>query len=366
MDTYQSVIVRILDVFKANRNGAGHISVSDVVNPKGHNPNYFDTSTAFHLASVLSALGVCDYLSDGDEQALLDSYATQLLSAGMWEWAVYVTLCTFKKNELYPSVIQHKVSIAKRIIYSQYPVSVPVEAKDKRTFLEETLGIPSSWFNDSFALYCISTFNVKGYFECAAQSPIADSLRVYEESILTDSLFEGDRENCDLLLQVMSSLDSDDEHDTPLSLSKVVRDYLSLLKDVGDYLSHDQTDHTSSNLLSQIQMMQLDLIKLESNGREESSLKSFCALPVTPRSVVLKELLKSVSNVMVQIEGHYRLQQNHHLSMNGIVPALSALNENFQFEKSDLDCKALLRAKFSLQMSCADGDAAFCPKLYRI
>jgi hypothetical protein len=52
--------------------------------------------------------------------------------------------------------------------------------------------------------------------------------------------------------------------------------------------------------------------------------------------------------------------------MNGIVPALSALNENFQFEKSDLDCKALLRAKFPLQMSRADGDAAFCPKLYKI
>jgi hypothetical protein len=41
------------------------------------------------------------------------------------------------------------------------------------------------------------------------------------------------------------------------------------------------------------------------------------------------------------------------------------LNENFQFEKSDLDCRALLRAKFPLKMSCSDGDTIFVPKLYR-
>jgi nuclear pore complex protein Nup98-Nup96 len=364
IDEYQTVLVRIMDLFDANKTGAGHISLSAIVNPKGHNPNFFDTSTSFHLASVLSSLRVCDDLSDGDEHALLDSYATQLLSAGMWEWAVYVSLCTFKKNELCPFVIQHKVAMAKRIINSQYPSSTTLEAKNKRKFLEDTLKIPSSWFNDSFAIYCISTFNVKGYFEVVTQSSMEDALRVYEESILTDSLFEGGRENCYLLLQVLNTL-KPGEHGSSLSLSKVVCDYLSLLRDVGIYLSDDQTDYTSSNLLSRIQMIQLDLIKLESDCRTESSWKSFSALPVTPRSVVLKELLKSVIYMMAQIEGRNRLQQKHQPSATGIVPALSALNENFQFEKSDLDCRALLRAKFPLKMSCSDGDTIFVPKLYR-
>lgn len=359
----QCVLIRILDAFEANETGGGHISVSEIVNPNGHTPNHFDTSMSFHLASILSALNVCDYFSDCEEQSLLDSYVFQLLSVGMWDWAVYVSLCTFKKNELCPHVIRHKVAMAKRIINCQYPVSIGADAKEKRTFLEDIIKIPSSWFDDSLATYCVSTFNVKGFFEFSARSSMEDALKVYEEYILADYLFEGDRKTCDLLSQV---LQSGEHKSSSLSLSRVVRDYLLLLGDVGNYLSGDQAEYTSSNLLSRLQMLQLDLLKLESNCHQMSSWKSFFGFPVTPRPVVLKELLKSLSYIMVQIEGHYELQQSNQSSTTGIVPALSALNENFQFEKSDLDCKALLRAKFPLTVTSSDGGTTFYPKLFRI
>ena len=69
--------------FAPNGDEANIISLTDVIAPRGHTFHEHDVSKAFHFASALSALDVCQPLTQTQEGRLLEAYAFQLVEANV-------------------------------------------------------------------------------------------------------------------------------------------------------------------------------------------------------------------------------------------------------------------------------------------
>ena len=153
------LLYRILLSFASNdkKSSLSYVGLGYVISPKGHTPNTHDYSYAFHLVSVMTPL-LSATLNDVEEDILLDSFVSQLVDVNLWEWAVYVTLCT---NNVKTASRRHDViSRAKELIMRHYTVEDDMLLVTKRQFLENKLRIPSSWFNEALAVRDISTRSV--------------------------------------------------------------------------------------------------------------------------------------------------------------------------------------------------------------
>ena len=79
-DEVQCVLYRILQMAR----GHGGIPLSNVIDPVGYTSSRHDFGLGFHLAAVISAMGMSSDLSSAQESQLVDGYVAQLLSCGQW------------------------------------------------------------------------------------------------------------------------------------------------------------------------------------------------------------------------------------------------------------------------------------------
>jgi len=110
----QCVLYRLLRLLEEPQ----QVPLLEIVDPLGHGKFAHDYSFSFHLAAVLTAMGICPSLSEYDEFRLAESYIAQLVSHGKWDWAVYVSLCS-SGNESRESS-QRKLSRSKDLVLQNF------------------------------------------------------------------------------------------------------------------------------------------------------------------------------------------------------------------------------------------------------
>ena len=217
------VLYQILQVWATNsatNSGSTNSSqtlLSSLINPLAHTASEHDFSMSFHLASALSALGCCAHLSAVDEARMVDSYVNQLLSVGLWEWAVYVCICSCSasstRDDLKELWKQRAADIISRFYHSSSDVG-----SNARSFLESKVGIPKEWFDSATANRSLFAGDQHGYISAILQMDPSEALRCYEDELLPTLLFNG--LTTDYESNMASLLDSGDPSAMTVSVTR--------------------------------------------------------------------------------------------------------------------------------------------------
>mmetsp|Transcript_4706 Transcript_4706/g.5426 ORF Transcript_4706/g.5426 Transcript_4706/m.5426 type:complete len:414 (-) Transcript_4706:147-1388(-) len=357
-------LFRLLKAFSRLEKNESKSSLSSVIAPSGHNPNQFDVSTSFHLAVILSSLEVCSNLTESEECALMDSFAAQLLSAGKWEWAVYVTLCSL--HEPSGKLIACKKRMAKSIIDKHFAPYDDEHARIRRSFLEEKVGVPSAWFEEALSNYALHVGDAKSYLLHSTHLASNEALKRYEEALLPDALFNRDYNG---IAEILSTMDGQGTKRT--TLQGVVYEYLKLTNDFMELATKSDSDESrSDNLLNKALHIQHELSNLQ--GEKSVPWKSFSGLPCVPRKITLTELSSSLTlliNRLYDIKAGRRLTEKMpgtSIAMKGasVTNALSRSNDDLFF--NELDPKSFLRVKYSIGKTAMDidDDSTYRPNRY--
>jgi len=203
------ILYQVLQVWASNSGptSPSQAPLSSLINPLTHTASEHDFSISFHLASALSAVGCCVPLSAVDEARMVDSYVNQLLSVGLWEWAVYVCICSCSlsstRGDLKELWKQRAADIISRFYHSASDVG-----SNARSFLEGKVGIPSEWFDSATANRSLFAGDQYGYISAILQLDPREALRCYEDELLPTLLFNG--LTGDYESSIASLLDSDD------------------------------------------------------------------------------------------------------------------------------------------------------------
>lgn len=171
-------------------NNMSQTPASALLNPNTHTGSEHDYSTSFHLASTLSAIGCCMPLSRREEGLIVDSYVMQLISFGAWEWAVYVCICLSRGSHSNNCLQDLWKTRAMEIVERFYPrVGLSSSVSTRRAFLEERVGIPSSWFAYAAADKALSVGDASTYFANINEISTENPGRFFEDYILPNQLF---------------------------------------------------------------------------------------------------------------------------------------------------------------------------------
>ena len=186
------ILYQMLQVWASNSGptSPSQAPLSSLINPLTHTSSEHDFSMSFHLTSALSAVGCCVPLSVVDEARLMDSYVNQLLSVGLWEWAVYVCICSCAVSSTrgdLKELWQHRAAD----IISRFYHSASDVGSNARSFLEGKVGIPSEWFDSATAIKCLFGGDQRGYISAISQMDPSEALRCYEDELLPTLLFNG-------------------------------------------------------------------------------------------------------------------------------------------------------------------------------
>ena len=127
-----------------------------------------------------------------------------MLKANSWEWAIYVLLCTFgDAHSIDKESVQQRKSMAQDIIFRHYhvnehdvdPLSIrqqqlQQQQNKRRSFLEQKVGIPSSWFEMALSQRSVRAFDPHRFVQQAACFSLVDALTIYDE-ILPEIIING-------------------------------------------------------------------------------------------------------------------------------------------------------------------------------
>lgn len=358
------VLFRLLKVFCNLEQIHEKVALSTVISPSGHNPDEFDLSMSFHMAALLSSRDICGNLTDAEECTLLDSFASQLLSSGMWEWAIYVSLCCFNASGLSDQLIIAKEKMAKDIVLKNY-TSDSKDSQRRRSFLEDKIGIPSSWFEIALSNRAIYDGNADAFFKHSISTN--DQLpQQYEELILPNALFNGGHSNYRNIVQTLDGMQI--QHTDHSTLRGTVYDYLKLLEDVAEMSKKDgDSDSNYDDLIDNALNIQKCLKKMK--GETPLPWKLFSGISSIPRAVTLTELSSSLAVVIGRLydirAGRFvdnRSATNNALTMRS-GKSLLPQNEVLFFEEHDP--RAFLRKKFAVIEPMSEGRDVVDSPMYR-
>ena len=346
-----SILFRVMKAFKCVESDSSKVPIISIISPSGHTSNPADVSTSFHFAALLSCLHVGEELSEDEESALIGSYSSQLQNAGSWEWAVYISLCQFRESS---TKWEMRKDLAQEIICRYYVSSQDDDLQARRAFLENELGLPSSWFAHSLAISAVQNFDVQSFITNSISICRKDSLRVYEEAILPDVLFNGSKEDYRDIHKFLSELGDDNGDGT--TLREVVFDYLELRKEVISFAKHrvdSPTLETDFKILSRRTLSIQKRLQILMQGKSNCP-KLFQGSPMVPNSVLLTELMSSIYALVTALQDTMEgtiADQGYDKGMilalgNASQLAFSCSNDDFVF--SQIDSKAVLRGKYRM------------------
>jgi len=208
----ESTLFRLLRLGTQTQMSSTVLSLSNVVDPLGYtyDPNNF--SLSFHLTSCITSIYASPSLSPEEEYTLLDGYAFQLQSLGLWEWAVYVFLCVLSDTARATSM--WRIQRAKSLVLQNYFDDDNANAK-KRLFLEK-LGLPSNWFEEASCYRSFSTGDTFGYIAHNLNLDPEKATKILERTLVPNILFIN-REKRDSILQLFERLSLKMEHQSLVS-----------------------------------------------------------------------------------------------------------------------------------------------------
>jgi len=220
----QSLLYKILDMTRATEaNAAPTESLANIIAPPGYTAAISDFSGSFHVAAAISALGVGATLSPMEQARLLDSYASQLVSSGRWDLAVYVMLCAFGIDR--PEDLVSRERNAKAIVLQNCPDLPEVEMIPKRAELE-SIGVPAAWFEEALAYRCGNKGDSFNYVQHLSNFSPEQARKALEELVVPNMLFmTGADVRQSLNLLAAFAWDED-------SLASTVVDFFQLAEDI--------------------------------------------------------------------------------------------------------------------------------------
>jgi len=319
------ILYRLIELFASNGDEANIISLADVIAPRGHTFHEHDVSKAFHFASALSALDVCQPLTQTQECQLLEAYAFQLVEANVWEWAVYVLLCTFRDVDCIDrGILQRKKSMAQDIVLRHYTTNdnnvdlisnqQGQQQQQRRSFLERDVGIPSSWFDMALSHRYRRTFDPHGFVQQTAQFSLLDALTTYEE-IIPDIIINGDQmtdHKC--VIEFLEVIKSETRNEWDISrLGGMVYEFLILSKNVNEVAIATTMDAQQDitvieeridELLLKAERLQTALYRaavIATTTLSQRTSRFFGGMTTTSREMCLAELTSAVSAMVLHL-----------------------------------------------------------------
>jgi hypothetical protein len=269
-------------------------SLASIVSPASHTKFHHDFSASFHLAAALTAL-TSSSLTLNQEDLIIDSLASQLIMAGSWEWAVYITLCLIGNNSLPKHAVTSRLMRAKRII-SMFHTS---SSNQKRSFLEN-LGVPSEWFSAAIAYRSAYEGDVLTYVEHLIQFTNPESVSTIEDIVIPCFILGGKKCRDQLMKILHSFAASCDDRWGGSSLCRHIYDFLCLSNDVEE-ISSISSD-VIENMVDGAATLHKTLSEFLIACNEQSPLcKIRAGVTLAPRYVYLTEVLRMLSNIHLQL-----------------------------------------------------------------
>lgn len=172
-----------------SHHGENNVSLANIIDPMSHTPFANDFSASFHLCATMSALTESK-LSCYQEEIVIESLASQLIGDGLWEWAVYVSLCSIGGTFLSRSTSAARMIRAKNIVMRFYSPSTDPLAESRRLFLQD-IGVPLHWLAQAHAYRCASEGDVFGMFDNLFLCSASESMILMERLIIPHMIIEG-------------------------------------------------------------------------------------------------------------------------------------------------------------------------------
>ncbi|XP_036603753.1 nuclear pore complex protein Nup98-Nup96 isoform X1 [Trichosurus vulpecula] len=126
-----------------------HYDLNQLLDPQSITSDPLDYRLSWHLWEVLQALNYT-HLSEQCEGVLHASYAAQLESEGLWEWAIFVLLHITNTSMREKAV--------RELLTRHCTLSETPESWAKESFLTEKLCVPAEWIHEAKA--------VRAHMEC--------------------------------------------------------------------------------------------------------------------------------------------------------------------------------------------------------
>ncbi|ELW71834.1 Nuclear pore complex protein Nup98-Nup96 [Tupaia chinensis] len=120
-----------------------HYDLNQLLEPRSITPDPLDYRLSWHLWEALRALNYT-HLSEQCEGVLLASYAGQLESEGLWEWAIFVFL------HIDNSSLREKA--VRELLVRHCQLLETPESWAKETFLTQKLCVPAEWIHEAKAV----------------------------------------------------------------------------------------------------------------------------------------------------------------------------------------------------------------------
>ncbi|XP_075402303.1 nuclear pore complex protein Nup98-Nup96 isoform X4 [Tenrec ecaudatus] len=120
-----------------------HYDLNQLLEPRSITADPLDYRLSWHLWEVLRALNYT-HLSEQCEGVLQTSYAGQLESEGLWEWAIFVLL------HIVNSSVREKT--VRELLTRHCQLSETPESWAKETFLTQKLCVPAEWIHEAKAV----------------------------------------------------------------------------------------------------------------------------------------------------------------------------------------------------------------------
>ena len=208
----ESTLFRLLRLGTQAQMPTSALSLSNVIDPLGYTDDPNNYSLSFHLTSCITSIYATPSFSLEAEHTLLDGYAFQLQSLGLWEWAVYIFLCVL--SDTTNASPTWRIQRAKSLVLQNYFDDDNVNSK-KRKFLEK-LGLPSNWFDEAACYRSFSTGDTFGYIAHSLNLDPEKASKVLERTLVPNILFIN-RDERESILQIFEGLSSRMEHQSLVS-----------------------------------------------------------------------------------------------------------------------------------------------------
>lgn len=144
---------RLLAMYPSKRNHGGTGSASGVallaaLEPMAITPDVMDYRHSWHLMKVVEALGVAEVPDRAKAAAVAEGLRFQLVSAGLWEWAVYVALTGEGDSD-------RRAATGRELVlrHGHGLLEAPSRSPDgERRDLLLHLGVPMAWLHEAAAV----------------------------------------------------------------------------------------------------------------------------------------------------------------------------------------------------------------------
>lgn len=270
-------------------------ALCDIVEPLGHTHSAHDFSTSFHLSAVLSVLGLWKPLTPIEEARLVDGFVAQLVSCGLWQWAIYVVLCVQgqrKSGKLYSSELAVRQHKAKQLLFAFF------QGKQHYEFLKLKVGIPQWWFDEVLSARSVYRGNAYGYVQHLSQFSMENAMEAFELYLLPRLLFVGS-EHLQTAMDLVERYGKED-----------VRAYFNLSRKVMSLIDGDgserQSNEQASGLLELAEETRNSFLNCADDLRRENrgkpKIKMLPEYEKIPQDVLVSEALSGLAFLQLQLK----------------------------------------------------------------